>query len=139
MKIRAHHLLCIPRFRGGGYSKEAGRHLRSTCKSIRENPEKKIRVVMECDDICLKCPHFNGKICVKRKGINKIILAHDDRVLKKLGIKKNMNYEIRNIFNLSVREIGSEQLKDICKGCGFLEYCIKYGINTSFVKDINKE
>lgn len=136
LKIRAHHLLCIPRFKGGGHSKEAGRNFRSICKQIKNNPEKQIKIIRECDDICLKCPHFNGKICVKRKGINKDILVHDDRVLKKLNIEKNKNYAAKQIFNLSVKEIDSEQLKYICKGCEFLKCCIKKGINKSFVKNI---
>ena len=39
-------------------------------------------------------------------------------------------------FHGLVKEIDSIQPKEICKGCGFLKSCIKYGINKSFVKDI---
>lgn len=140
MKLRAHHLLCIPRFKGGGYSKEFCRHLRNICQLIRDNPNSKIVVLKDCDIVCVKCPHFDKKnnICIKRPGINKHILIHDQKVLDGLKIKKDSFHKIKDVFNLSVKEIDSRKIRKICKGCEYLGYCIRYGVNKSFLKDINR-
>lgn len=138
IRIRPHHLLCIPRFYGGGYSKEFGLNLKKICINIRENPSIKVKVIRECDDICEKCPYKKENICKKTPNLNKWILRQDDIVLNKLEIKQNSIYRAKDIFNHSMNTITSENIANICKGCVFLKNCIKVGINNSFKKDLNK-
>jgi len=138
IQIRPHHLLCIPRFYGGGYSKEFGENLKKICFDIRKNPNLKIRVLKKCDDLCEKCPYKKDNICKKTPKLNHWILRQDDKVLKKLKLKDNSIHKARDIFNLSIDSVTSQNIKDICKGCVFLKNCIKVGINNSFKKDLNK-
>lgn len=70
--------------------------------------------------------------------MNYWILEHDNRVLKKLKIKKNSVMTAKDIFNLSINKINAQEIKSICKGCGFQDDCIKWGFNKSFIRDINK-
>ena len=42
IKIRGHHLLCIPRFYSGGYNKEFAENMKYICMQIRKNPDVKI-------------------------------------------------------------------------------------------------
>ncbi len=138
IQIRPHHLLCIPRFYGGGYNKEFGKNLKKICFDIRKNPHLKIKVLKECDDICINCPYKRDDICKKTPKLNYWILRQDDKVLKKLKIKNNSIHKARDIFNFSINKVTSQDIKDICKGCVFLKSCIKVGINNSFKKDLNK-
>ena len=138
IRIRPHHLLCIPRFYGGGYSNGFGLNLKKICLAIRNNSDIKIKIVRECDDICDKCPYKKENICKKTPKLNKWILRQDDAVLNKLKIKQDSIYTAKNIFNKSIDEVTSDNIAEICKGCVFLRNCIKVGINNSFRKDLNK-
>ena len=47
IKIRAHHLLCIPRFYRGGYDEKFARNIKEICQGIRKNPKINIKIVVE--------------------------------------------------------------------------------------------
>lgn len=135
INIRPHHLLCIPRFRRGGYAKEG---FSKICSEIRGKPETKIRIIKRCDDICQRCPNKNQKIC-KNEEFNKEILFQDNFVLKRLKLKENSTNKVKEIFNLSIKEITNDDIRNICVGCLFFKACLKWGINKSFAKDLNNE
>lgn len=68
MKIRYHHLMCIPRFVGKGYSDEFCRNMKKIKEklSLGELPE----LCSECDDVCCCCPEcVNGKCTSEEKVI----------------------------------------------------------------------
>ena len=133
IKLRPHHLLCIPRYYRGGYVAET---MKKICSNIRKKSNTKIKVVKKTDDVCTGCLHLKKDFCNKRPKINKYILIQDEMVLKKLNVKENSVHKAKDIFNHSVNEITNEDLKEICNGCDFLESCLKWGPNKSFVKDI---
>ncbi len=138
-KIRAHHLLCIPRFYGGGYNKKFGENMKKICSYIRKHPNTKIKVLKKCDDLCAKCPHKKNNICKKTSKINYWILSQDNKVLKKLKLKENSIHKAKDVFNLSMKNVGNKDVKNICQGCPFLNNCLKVGINNSFRRNINKK
>lgn len=132
--LRAHHLLCIPHFYSGGYNKEFGDNMKQIIQDIRKNPDIKIKVVMECDDLCTKCPYKKGDICKKTPKLNKWILRQDEKVFKELKIKPNSIHTAKEIFSKS----SDINITSICKSCVFFRNCIKIGINKSFIKDVTK-
>ncbi len=138
-EIRAHHLLCIPRFYGGGYDKEFGENLKKICFEIRKNPDMKIKVTNKCDDICAQCPYKKDGICKKTPKFNYWILKHDSRTLKKLKLKEDSIHKAKDVFNLSMDKVNNSNIMEVCKGCVFLKNCIKVGINNSFKKEINRK
>jgi hypothetical protein len=138
--IRAHHLLCIPRFYGGGYNKEFGDNMRQVCNHIRGNPLTRIRVVVaHTDVICSKCPHVKGEQCAQTLKIAKWVNIQDRTVAKRLGIKDGTVLPARDVFNLSMDNLETKDVKRICAGCSFIDYCVEKGINGSFCKDINRK
>jgi hypothetical protein len=136
--LKPHHLLCIPRYYRGGYNNKYAKNFKRICMGIRKNPDQKIKVTKKCDDICIKCPHQLNYTCKKRENINHWIMIMDNKVLKLLKIKNNSTHKAKDILNLSINKIKKKELKNICKGCEFLQFCIKYNLNKSFIKDINK-
>lgn len=59
IKIRYHHLMCIPRFKGEGYNEEFCQNLKKIKDNIKNN---NYVLVSGCDDICSCCPYnINGK------------------------------------------------------------------------------
>jgi hypothetical protein len=136
MRIRAHHLLCIPRFKGGGYDKKIRKKMFLVQKKIIKNSKLKVRLVKKCDYICLSCPFFNKNKCRKRKNIEYWINIQENKIVKRLKIRYNQNFLAKNIFMLSINEIKNKELKNICRGCEYLKYCLKHGINKSFIKKL---
>lgn len=134
MKIRAHHLLCIPRFKGGGYNKNIRDKIRDIQKKIKENPDLKIVITTSCDDICNSCTFNINNKCMKKQNSNYWIKVQDSKVMKRLGIKNNQEFLAKDIFTMSINKITNKELKQICKGCEFLRCCLKYSLNKSFIK-----
>ena len=139
IKIRAHHLLCIPRFYSGGYNKEFAANMKKICLQIRKNPEMKIKILKECDDICKKCPYRYKNQCIQSPKIGKWVVSLDKKMIKYLKLKPNKFCTARDIFNLSIKKINPKTIRKVCKGCIFLKNCIKVRINKSFQKEINKK
>ena len=91
LNIRAHHLLCIPRYYSEGYDKTFAIRHKKICMSIRKNPEQKIRIVRKVDDLCAKCPYRKGKVCMKTPIENKEVLLLDKKGIKQTEIKGKFN------------------------------------------------
>lgn len=60
MKIRYHHLLCLPRFKGEGYSSSFCENMLSV-KNRFDTEE--IELVDTCDDVCAECPNNIDGVC----------------------------------------------------------------------------
>ncbi|UZE94196.1 MAG: DUF1284 domain-containing protein [Candidatus Pacearchaeota archaeon] len=139
IKIRAHHLLCIPRFYSGGYDKTFAGNMKKICLHIRKNPNTKIKVVKKYDDLCEKCPHLYNKKCILSPEIQKWVVAEDNKVFKYLKLKENSIHKAKDIFNLSMEKVNQKTIKNICRKCIWLNNCLKVGINKSFKKDLSKK
>ena len=139
IKIRAHHLLCIPRFYSGGYNKKFATNMKKICQTIRKKPETKIKILVgKMDALCDKCPHNQENICRNPEEKDKWVIAEDKKVSKYLKLKPNSVHKAKEAFNLSMKKVKDKSVKSICKHCPFVENCLKVGINNSFRKDLNK-
>jgi hypothetical protein len=137
MKLRAHHLSCIPRFYHGGYNRKFAENMKKLCMRIRKNSNTKIKVVLaKPDDICFKCPYLYKGRCVQSPEIGKWVVKQDKKILKYLKLKENSIYSAKEIFNLSIKRINSKTIKSVCKNCLFLKNCIKVGLNKSFMEKL---
>ena len=141
LKIRAHHLLCIPRYYSGGYNKTFAARHKKVCSDIRKNPSQKIMIIRKVDDLCAKCPNRKGSICIQKPDSNEHVMHLDAKVLNRLRIKENSVHTAKDIFNLSMNKIPS--VKGVCSKCDtYYESCTGgrdgTGINNSFKSDLNK-
>ncbi len=139
IKIRAHHLACIPRFYHGGYDDKFAKNMKEICLNIRKNPSQNIQVIIgELDDLCLQCPHKLENGCKQSKKIGKWVIEQDKKTANYLELKHNQIFTSREIFNLSMEKINQETIGKVCTGCIFLTNCKKVGINNTFKKNLNK-
>jgi len=139
LKIRAHHLLCIPRFYRGGYDESFADNMKKICNKIRQDPDTKIKIIVgKPDDLCDKCPYLYKKECVQSKKIGKWVVSQDKKVLKYLKLKENSIHKASEVFKLSIEKVNQKTIRRVCKGCIFLDNCIKVGVNKSFRKDLEK-
>ncbi|MFH1364070.1 MAG: DUF1284 domain-containing protein [Candidatus Aenigmatarchaeota archaeon] len=138
MELRPHHLVCLPRYYRGGYDKRSSENNRRICNHIRTKPTSKFKLIMGCDDVCSKCPHMKDGLCRKTSEINKWIKKQDSDIISLLKMRPDTSYTFRNAFNISIEKITNKELKTVCKGCEFLNSCLKWGVNNSFRKDIDR-
>lgn len=57
IRIRAHHLLCIPGFQGYGYSSDFIIHMEKIISFLKSNPNADLQIVDNTDELCSRCPH----------------------------------------------------------------------------------
>lgn len=68
IEIRYHHLMCIPRFIGEGYSEEFCENMQRVKDNIASNS---YILVDSCDSVCSACPNNIDGICVDEKKVSR--------------------------------------------------------------------
>ena len=68
IRIRYHHLMCIPRFRGEGYSAAFCRNMAEIQERIKH---EHYELVDTADDICRYCPNLTDGICADEEKVNR--------------------------------------------------------------------
>lgn len=138
INLRAHHLLCIPRYYRGGYDHKFAKNMKKICLEIRRNPEVKINLGAKCDDLCHKCPYEHKGVCAQTPKIGGDVLSWDKKVLKALKLKENSVHKARDILGLAIDKFDRSDIRKVCDNCIFFDSCIKVGINNSFRKEVLK-
>ncbi len=142
LELRAHHLLCLSRFNEDvWYNKEYEENFKKIFSKILEEPNQIVNIKDSCDDVCQKCPHINmnDKICNKpsKYKISHWIRVQDNKTMRLIRIKPNSVHKARDIFKLVIDKVGDEQLRKICKGCEYLDNCIRDSFNKSIIQKIS--
>lgn len=78
LKLRPHHLNCIPRFNGRGYSDAFSRNMAEIKKRFESGEQYEI--VFSADDICIACPNLKNGICISQEKVERY-----DRLTEKSG------------------------------------------------------
>ncbi len=137
--VRAHHLLCIPRFYRGGYDEEFSVNMKEVCMNIRKDPNTEIKVIVAQPDVlCMKCPHRDGQTCAQSKKIGLWVVEQDKKVLKYLGLVEGSVHKAKDVFNLSVGRVNEATIQEVCANCRFLKNCMRVGVNKSFITDLRR-
>ncbi len=138
MKLRAHHLICMTRFRNHstnseGYTNEFNDNFIKMQDNILENPNQVIQVKRECDDVCNKCPHIKDDVCNKpsKYKISHWVKVMDNKTLRLLKLQPDTSHQASKLLKLTIEKVDNNNLKNICKGCEYLDKCLAYGINKS--------
>lgn len=78
MELRPHHLLCIQGYHGEGYDQNFINNMNEVVQRLKCNPDQKIYLVCQCDDLCSACPEKAGSICTSQKMVSDL----DEQTLK---------------------------------------------------------
>lgn len=97
LKLRAHHLNCIPRFNGRGYSKEFCKNMQSIKERFLNGEEYEI--VSTADDVCCFCPNLINGVCID-----------DEKVCR---------------FDKNTADFGTYDISKICSDCQWYYICEK--------------
>lgn len=69
LRIRPHHLNCIPRFEGKGYSEAFCENMKKIQQQIKNG--EKFKLVFEADDICAACPNLINGVCKEEEKVGR--------------------------------------------------------------------
>jgi hypothetical protein len=86
LKIRAHHLCCIQGFQGYGYSPAFVANMRAVISDLEALPSRPLRLITECDAICISCPS-KRECTIQESHLSRRIRQMDLVVLEKLRIE----------------------------------------------------
>lgn len=105
IKIRYHHLMCIPRYTGEGYSQKFCENFQRIQQHLNNNDYE---LVNHCDNICMYCPsNIDGKCA------NEIQVTRYDKLVKE---KLDKGQKLL--------------LKDICSDCCWYRICKNVEVET---------
>ena len=126
LKIRAHHLCCIQGFQGYGYSPAFVSNMRSVIANIEAFPSRYVKLVSECDALCLSCP--SKRECSTQKSIlSQKIRDMDLAVMKKLNIEEGTVMQADKAFRLIKSKLDNAlDVEDICGTCKWRQKCLWY-------------
>ena len=114
LTVRAHHLVCLAHHAVFGDEHPT---LPVLLKAVREDPGRRLRVVVGPDDICIPCPHWNGTLCTRKEGMEEKNRVKDARFLEVLGLSDGEERTVREVYGLVAERVTLEVLEAICPTC----------------------
>lgn len=126
ISLRGHTLLCLQGFVGKGYSLGFIENLSRIHTHLKENPQARVKVVIEPDAVCGACPHYGEQGCmIDGSGSEEDMIAQDKRVLSLLGLQPGTVLSWQNLLELIGTSVVGDNLPEICGTCRWLPlgYC----------------
>jgi len=126
LKIRAHHLCCIQGFQGYGYSPAFVANMRTVISDIKAFPSRPIKLVSECDAICISCPS-NRECSTLRSAYSHKIKNMDLVLMEKLNIEEGTVIKAEEAFRLINSKLNNaSDIEDVCQICKWKKKCLWY-------------
>lgn len=115
-RLRAHHGMCLPFFRGAGYSGAFVENMTRMKGILEENPI--IRLVDSADDICAACPNRLEESCTEKAS------RYDREVLSRCGLSAGEELPYQD-FSRRVMEtiLRPGKREEICGDCQWSSLC----------------
>ena len=122
-RLRVHHLLCIPLFRGAGYSDGFSQNMTEKIAWLKAHPEEEVQLVCEPDMICRHCPNCNPDQTCGSDGNH--VAIKDRKLLPVLDLKEGENYPVHSLFKRAEEKMSQESFDASCGRCEWYRegYC----------------
>lgn len=120
MNLRPHHLLCIQKYTGHGYSAEFTAHMDSIVSLFAEHPETLITMVQGCDDLCQMCPNRCDGVCTALEKVEH--MDHGVRTVCSLTDGDTISWD-EAADRARVRIFNTDQFQTICADCQWFDLC----------------
>ncbi|HII80015.1 MAG TPA: DUF1284 domain-containing protein [Methanosarcina sp.] len=126
LKIRAHHLCCIQGFQGYGYSPVFVANMRAVISDLEALPSRPLKLVTECDAICVSCP--GKRECnIQESVFSREIRQMDLVVLDKLSLEDGAVVKADEAFRLVNSKINrASDIEEVCGTCKWKQKCLWY-------------
>lgn len=120
--LRPHHLLCIQKFSGHGYSEEFTYHMTQVCSALSKNSNTSVTLTKGADELCSRCPFNSDGLCESEDKVDHM----DKKVLEFTGY----SYGDKKCWNelalaAKTRILDTDKFETICKSCNWFSLCIQ--------------
>lgn len=112
--LRVHHLLCIPLFRGSGYSDAFSRNMEEQIKWFMAHADEEILLVCGPDGICQKCPNLKEETFC-READDKVT-EKDRRLCEALHLEEG-GYTFHTLMAAAAERVTEQIFTESCKNC----------------------
>ncbi len=120
MRLRAHHLLCLPNFIGEGYDDAFTANMAAQKRRLAE--EGRFTLTEGADDICAACPNRRGGTCVSQEKVSR----YDAAVCRLLGLVPNCRFDAAALEARVRAEIFEQhRLRAVCGDCEWYPLCAR--------------
>lgn len=116
--LRPHHLFCIQRFLGKGYSKEFVNRMEDVVKRVKEG--EGVKLFIGKDTVCECCPHLRSSFCRWEKKVRMMdykLLSITHLPLKKAFRLKTLLFYLKGAL---------KKLQKVCNGCSWFSLCARW-------------
>ena len=114
--LRPHHINCIFFYRGLGYSEDFIEGMNNILNLFKENPNTKIKLIVNCDDLCVNCTNKQlNDVCATKEKVAKL----DYNTLQIYNLKKNEEYTFNKIVNTIYKNFDKNKFYEICSTCNW--------------------
>ena len=114
--LRPHHINCMFFYRGLGYSNTFIKGMNSILSLIKNNPNTRIKLIVNCDNLCDNCPNMQAnKSCMSKENVAKL----DYNALNVYNLKENQDYIFSDIINNIYKNFDSNKFHRICSSCNW--------------------
>ena len=120
MILRPHHLLCLQKFIGHGYSRQFTSHMLSLVRELKSNPETLISLTCKCDHLCSACPNRQNENCTSSEKVLRMDLSVLD-VCQFQPEKEQSWLFLSNAAKDLILE--TEEFDNICGQCQWFSLC----------------
>lgn len=115
MRLRVHHLLCIPLYNGYGYGDAFCRNMEQVIERLETYADEPMAVVCSSDMICGNCPNLTAWNTCRTSGNH--VDEKDKRLAKEFGIVPGTYYTYRQLKELVRRELTEQVFENSCRNC----------------------
>ena len=125
MKLRVHHLLCVPLYTGHGYSREFTDNMDHKAEQLRNGCS--ILLQIQPDEICASCPNLcrtpgnSGKCSLDANEVQ----TKDEKLMQALQIQDEQPYDAAALWTHIRQHMTREIFENACSGCSWYRrgYC----------------
>ena len=120
MNLRPHHILCIQKFTGHGYSEAFTAHMTSVVSGLTDQPQTQITLTEGGDGLCKMCPNSRNGACIS---LDKVAMM-DAAVLRICDLAYMDNVVWEEVARKARERIfQTEEFHKICAHCQWVELC----------------
>lgn len=127
LRIRGHHLLCLPGYRGFGYNEEHVARMWQVKERLWAHPETVVEVQDTPDVMCHTCPHLQDSGCAIQSGGEVWVSRRDRRALSLLGLKAGQRLTWGEVLGRIRERVDEAKLARACGKCRWFPqgHCLK--------------
>lgn len=114
-RLRVHHLLCIPLFRGEGYSDAFSRNMTEKIEWLQCHTQEKLKLICSPDMICEKCPNLTPEGTCRCSG-NQVAVKDRD-LCSRLGLSEHGAYTYQELRDVFQEKLTKEIFEASCGKC----------------------